>query len=144
MAIKESKLKNGKLTIGGKEFSTQAQNVKITPSYKDDGEPLETLSGDQIASSTTRTDTLTIDAIQDFTDPMGFQTFCWDNDQKEIAFTWTPTSAATPSWSGTLQVRAVEVGGDVNKRISTSAEFPASNVVFTKATAAAAYDLTGN
>lgn len=137
MGITESKLKKGTLTIGTKSFATQATNVKITPDHKDDGEALEVLSGDQIPASSSRTDTLKIEAIQDFTDPAGFLTYTWEHDGENVAFEWTPTDKATPKWSGTVQVRALEVGGEINKRIMTSAEFPIANLVFVKADAAA-------
>ena len=51
MAIVESRLKDGELTLGTTpfDFSCQVTNARINSSYDDDGDAVETLCGDQIA-----------------------------------------------------------------------------------------------
>lgn len=121
--ITESKLKTGTLTLDALPFAAQATNVRLTPSVDEQGDPIETLSGDQKGADEVTTWALTIEAIQDFDDPTGFVKFCFDNAGQSVPFSWK-ASATSPTWSGDLTVRAVEFGGTVNTRNSTEAEFP--------------------
>jgi hypothetical protein len=125
--ITESKLKSGTLTftVGGTpvDFSCQPTNVRISPKHDEDGDPVETLCGDVLGAEETRTDSLLITAIQDFDDPDGFQSFSWENDRTSVPFSWRP-NATSPTYTGTVKVRALEVGGDVNKRLTVDAEWP--------------------
>lgn len=131
MAVIESKLKTGKLTlggtgsppVGGEEFACQATNVRVVPSFNDEGEPAETLCGDKLSASTTSTWNLQGTSIQDFDSPTGFVKYTWENNLENIPFTWQPNENATVV-SGTVQIRAVEMGGDVNTRITTDFDWP--------------------
>ena len=122
MPIQEDKLKNGTLTLDGVEFAAQASTVEVEPTHDEDGDPLETLDGSQLAPDVTRGNTLKITAVQDFTDVAGFVAFTWDNDLATVPFVWKP-NVAGPTYSGNVEVRAVKVGGEVNKRITTEAEW---------------------
>jgi len=137
MAVTESKLKTGLLTLGGtmpvspatgpptggEEFSCQATNVTITPAFSDEGDPVETLCGDTVLA-TTKTDwSLTGTSIQDFDNPDSFQKYTWDNNLTEVAFLWQP-NAGTTVFYGMVQVRALVIGGDVNTRITSDFEWP--------------------
>lgn len=133
MSITESKLKVGTLTfvVGVADpvsFACQATNVRITPDHNEDGDAVETLCGDKLTPDTVRADALNITAIQDFTDPDGFVAFSWANDLDVATVSWKPNVDA-PTYSGVVQVRAVEVGGEVNKRITTDAEWPFQTAV---------------
>lgn len=128
MTITESKLKTGtlKFTIApaaAVTFECQATNVRITPAYDSSGDAVETLCGDTLAEDETRTDALNITAIQDFTDPDGFVAWSWDNDLATAVVEWKPVGADGPTYAGSVKVKAVEVGGDVNKRLTTDAEW---------------------
>jgi hypothetical protein len=120
--ITDSRLRSGTLTLDGDSYATQATNVRIIPDYQDEGDAIETLDGSEIGSSKKRKNTLAIEAIQDFDDAAGFQAFTWNNDLLEVAFTWQP-GPESPTYDGTVQVLAVEVGGDVGPRLTTSAEW---------------------
>ena len=126
MPITDSRVKNGTLGLGATptQFETQATNVAIVPDHsQEDG--VETLSGDMSSPSLTTTYSLVITAIQDFTDPDGFVAYSWTENGTEVPFTWAPQGAtAGPTYSGTCQIRAVEVGGDVATQLTTEAEFP--------------------
>lgn len=122
MPIKEDKLKEGTLTLDAVAFSAQATSVLIEPTHDEDGDAVETLDGSQLTPDVTRGDTLKITAIQDFTDVAGFVNFTWENDLATVPFTWKPR-AVGPTYSGNVQVRAVPVGGEVNKRLTTEAEW---------------------
>lgn len=123
MPITESKLKNGTLTLDAVEFGVPMTNVKVTPTHDEDGDPVETLSGDQLTPDVTRGNTLSMTAIQDWDNAAGFVNFTWLNDLETVPFVWRPKGLTGPSYSGNVEVRAVEVGGDVNKRITTEAEW---------------------
>lgn len=142
MPITESKLKSGTLTLGAEEFACQAINVRLTPSHDTTtatDEVVETLCGDTTTpdeeTTINTTWALNIEAIQDFTNPDGFVRYCLDNNQQVVDFSWKP-NATGPTMSGRCRVLAVEIGGEINRRITTSAEFP---VIGEPATAAAAF-----
>jgi hypothetical protein len=136
MAVVESRLKTGTLSLGGTmpvdpltgpptggtEFSCQATNVTITPSFSDEGDMVETLCGDTVLP-TTKTDwTLTGTSIQDFDNPASFQKYTWDNNLVEVPFLWEP-NASDVAFYGMVQVRALVVGGDVNTRLTSDFEW---------------------
>lgn len=127
MTITESRLKNGTLTFGtapGDDFSCQATNVRLTPSYEDDGDALETLCGDTIAPGKKGTYVLAGTVIQDFDDTTGFQNYTWLNETQSVTFSWKPNDVTTgPTITGTVVMVAVEIGGDVATRLTTDFEF---------------------
>ena len=122
MPITESKLKSGVLTIEGQAFATQASNISLTPDVDEQGDRLETLSGDIILPSETTSWTMSITAVQDFTSSTGFVNYCMANAGDVVSFSWKP-NATGPTYTGTLKVRAAEIGGEVNTRLTTSVEF---------------------
>lgn len=126
MSITESRLKTGTLTLGDDDavtvFACQATNVRVSPSYDDDGDALETLCGDQITAGKKESWTLAGTSVQDFDDPDGFLAYCYVNAMESVPFTWQPNPKA-PTWAGTCVVLALEEGGDVNARLTTDWEF---------------------
>lgn len=132
-----SKQKNGVFTLGpigtgedevpAEDFQCQQRNVRIiTPEQGDDaieevldGTPLEDEEGE-------RPYKLGITAVQDFTNPAGFQKYCWDNDGKLVPFTWMPRGVSGPTFTGTVKVSAIGVGGEMNRRLDAEAEWSCS------------------
>ena len=131
----ESRLKAGTLTVDGVAFSTQASNVRLVPKTDDKGEVLEVLSGDVLTPSDTTTWSLVIEAVQDFSSPTGLINKSLAAAGTLVPYSWKPNSAAAGvTYSGTLRLRPVEIGGDVNARLATTAEWPctgAPTVVYT-------------
>jgi hypothetical protein len=135
MAINESKLKTGLLTLGGTagtppalptggiEFACQATNVRIAPTFNEEGDSVETLCGDTLAPATTTEWALQGTSIQDFTYPDSFIEYTWENNLTQVPFIWKP-NATGPTFSGLVQIRALEVGGDVNVRLTTDFDWP--------------------
>lgn len=128
MAVVESKLKNGSLKLGtapGTEFACQETNVRITPEHNEEGDQTETLCGDVLTPVTTTSWTLNGTAIQDWDGPTGTSIvqYSWANDGLTVPFTWKPNATAT-TFSGNVTVRALELGGDVNTRITTDFAWP--------------------
>lgn len=137
MTIVESRLKTGILTFGGTtdppaagvSFACQATNVRVTPSYDDDGDALETLCGDTIPAGKKESWVLAGTSVQDFDDPLGFITYCFTNRMTTVPFTWQANQTGAPLWSGSVVLEALEEGGDVNSRITTDWEFSVSGQV---------------
>ena len=136
MTITESRLKNGLLTFGGTvepptdgtSFACQATNVHVTPSYNDDGDPIESLCGDTIPAGKKETWVLAGTSVQDFDDPLGFLTYCFENRMQTVTFLWQPNITGAPEWSGEVVIVALEEGGDVNARLTADWEFDVSGV----------------
>lgn len=136
MTIVQSKQKSGTLTLGGTAvntggvwtvtggtpFACQATNVRVTPSYEDDGDPVTTLCGDSLGTNKKETWVLAGTSIQDFDDPAGFLKYCFTNRLTLQGFTWQASPTA-PKWQGQVTVVALEEGGDVNTRLTTDWEF---------------------
>lgn len=122
MPITESRLKAGLLTIDGQQFATQATNVRLVPRTDDRGDTLEVLSGDTITPDEQTSWSLVIVAVQDFDEPAGFLNYALANAGEVVAYTWRP-SAAGVSYAGTVKVRPLEIGGDVNARLTSDAEW---------------------
>ena len=123
MPINESRLKTGTLTLNALPFATQATNVKLSPKTDESGDALEVLSGDEILPDDETTWSLLIEAVQDFDDVAGFVAFTLANAGTVMPFVWQPNATGV-SYAGSCKIRPVEIGGDVNARLTTSAEFP--------------------
>lgn len=129
MSITKSRLKKGKLTLtpdGGiaVDFSCQPTNVTLSTDYEEDGEVLEVLCGDSDAPTLKTGRTLKVTAVQDFDDPNGFINFLWDNETEVVAFTWTPNSDGGPTYTGRVQCRLGDIGGDVAAQLTSDLELP--------------------
>lgn len=124
MTATDSRLHKGTLTLGTVPvaFACQATNIRITPTHDEDGDSVEVLCGDVLPPVKKRSDVLAITAVQDFTDPDGFVAYTWANDLTEVPFTWQPNETG-PTYAGTVEVLACEIGGDVGTRITTDAEW---------------------
>jgi len=144
VAVNESRLKTGKLTlggaagVGGTEFACQATNVRVTPSHDETGDEVETLCGDKLAPDVKTSWSLAGTSIQDFDSPDGFVQYSVENNLQVVEYSWQPNTS-TFEVTGTVQVRAVEIGGDVNTRLTTDFEWPCQDdPVFTWPTVAGA------
>ena len=120
----ESRLRNGILTLDGKQFATQTYNVRIVPSHKEEGDSLEMLDGSSLTPDATTSWQLEAKHIQDFTDQAGLQAFSWASAGETVAYTWQPTGATGPSYTGNVTVRELEHGGDVGKRLEVDLSWP--------------------
>lgn len=123
MAIKDHRLKGGTLTLDALPFASQSTNVRLVPKTDEDGESVEVLSGETIEPDDVTDWTLNVTAIQDFDDPAGFVAFALENAGQVVPFTWKPNATGV-EYTGTVKVRPVEIGGDVNSRNTTEAEWP--------------------
>ena len=123
MPITDSRLKVGVLTLDSIAFDSQSTNVRLEPKTAEQGDAIEVLSGETITPDDETTWQLVIVAIQDFDDSEGFQAFSLDRAGDLVAYSWKP-NAAGPTFTGTVRVRPVPIGGDVASRLSVTAEWP--------------------
>jgi hypothetical protein len=131
MTIVESRVKQGSLVVGGEAFSCQPTSAAIEPANDTAGgdDAVEVLCGDTLsaASGATLTANLTLTAIQDFTAPDGTESlvgYSWAHNSETVDFTWNPTADPVDEWVGKVTVQALNIGGDVNTRITTEASWP--------------------
>lgn len=125
MALTDSRLGPGTLTLGTTEFGAQATNVRLVPTVEEiDGTP--TLA-DPTPAPETQAPTWALEgtAIQDWEDTTGFVDYCRENSGTTVAFTWVPnTSGATdPTFTGNCVVKAIEIGGDVAVQLTSDFSF---------------------
>ena len=127
MTITESRVRKGVLTLGestaSEDFSCQPTNIRVTPTYDDDGDRTETLCGDVLPPGKIASYALAGTAVQDFDDPAGFLTYLWEHQMETVPFTWQPNIEGAPTWAGDVVLVALEEGGDVGVRITTDFEF---------------------
>ncbi len=125
MAIEDSRLKGGTLTLDGQPFAKQMTSVDLEPSVDTQGEALETLDGSAISPDEVTSWVLNLGAVQDFVDPAGFVKFSKDNAGDEVTFEWTPNAdPECPAYAGIVKVRAVRIGGEVAQRLATTTAWP--------------------
>lgn len=125
MPATQSKIKSGTLTLGSGPalaVHTQASNVVISPKTSDGGDALELVSGEVLAGDGTTEWTLKVKLIQDFDDPEGVINYSWDNEGETVPYSWQPNADA-PTYTGTLRVDPIEVGGDAGKRLDVEVEW---------------------
>jgi hypothetical protein len=100
-------------------------NVRLVPEQnEEDGTP--TLCDPKPAPMVETVWSLQGTAIQDWEKDAteGFVEFCRVNDGDTVSFQWAPSTATGVTYSGSCQVRAVEIGGDVGVQTTTDFEFP--------------------
>jgi hypothetical protein len=98
-------------------------NVRLVPSRdEEDGTP--TLCDPKPAPLITTSWSLQGTAVQDWEEDDGFVEFCRNNDGTTVTFEWVPNTAKDITYSGSVQVRAVEFGGPVAAQNTTDYEFP--------------------
>jgi len=123
MPVKVSKLKTGTLTLDAIAFATQATNVRLVPPDQPSGDDAgEVLSGDPLPAESEESWTLAIAVVQDFDDVAGIINFSWVNQGEVVPYSWKP-NATGPTFTGTVTIWPLELGGEVNKRLGADAEW---------------------
>ena len=125
MPLVDSRLGPGTLKFNTtQDVSFQASNVRLTPSV-DESDGLATLAEPNPAPEASITWALEGTAIQDFESATGFVNWAMDNALDEVGFEFIPlTAVAGLKYSGTVQVRPVEIGGDMGVQVTTDFSMP--------------------
>jgi hypothetical protein len=122
----------GSLKIGAtgteKEFAVQMTKAKLSGSV-DAEDDINTLDGGTLAGAETETWELTGEVHQSY-DVDSLIAYCFENRFTKtgelLPFTFIPLNSGVQEWSGTLKVRALDVGGDVKKQNTSEFTFPLS------------------
>lgn len=126
MAIKSQKLTKGVLSIGETgtltEWAGQVRAVTLAPEYdKEDDIPV--LSGEKLAGDETKTETLSGTVLDDYSGTGSLFLFSKENEGAELPFVWEPNTAAGLRITGTIKMRQLALGGDVDTRNENDFEF---------------------
>jgi hypothetical protein len=127
MALVDSRVGVGTLTIGTNGWEEQITNVKLVPDVESE-DPEPTLADVDPLPVESTSWTLEGEAIQDWADSDGFVRFCFANSGAEVPFSFVPNTADGVEFTGTCKVRAIEIGGDAKVRNKSSFEFPVSGL----------------
>lgn len=127
MTIKSQKLTKGLLTIGetgtASEWGGQVRAVSLTPEY-DEEDSIPVLSGEELAGDETKTETLSGTVLDDYSATGSIFAFSKEHEGEEMPFIWEPNSEdGTLRITGTLKMRQLALGGDVNTRNENDFEF---------------------
>lgn len=131
MPVKTLMMGPGTLVIGEagstRAMESQVTNARVTPSVDtDDDTPV--LSGDVLPGDRTESFSLAGTFVQDFGNADGLSEWTWTNRGDRLPFTFIPSTAAGRSLSGTVQVEATEIGGDVKTKPTVDFEWAAFDV----------------
>lgn len=124
----DSRLGPGTLAFGtsptyADDYSLQVASCSLMPTVNEtDGTP--TLADTTPAAEMTVTWTIGGNTISDWSDDGGFVNWAMDNSGTETDFKFYPSTADGIYWTGTCQVRPIEIGGDVMAQSSVAFEFP--------------------
>jgi hypothetical protein len=126
MTVVDSRQGPGTLSLGTLTGAgCQMGNVRLVPSQdEEDGTP--TLCDPKPPPLVTESWALEGTAVQDWEDAAGFVEFCRTNSGQVVTFEWVPSTSVVPvvTYSGSVQVRAVEFGGDVGPQNTSDYTFP--------------------
>lgn len=126
MAVNITVVGPGKLTIGSdaavSSFESQVTSAKLVPKVDND-DPINVLSGEQVAGDRTESFTLEGSVLQDFGAQDSRTEWLFNHRGETHPFTFVPNSSAGKRISGELQVEAVEIGGDARSKPQSDFEF---------------------
>lgn len=126
--IKSQKLTKGLLTIGEtgtpSEWGGQVRAVSLAAEYdKEDDIPV--LSGEKLSGDETKTETLSGTVLDDYSATGSIFAFSKLNEGEELPFVWEPNSVdGGLRITGTIKMRQISIGGDVDTRNENDFEFP--------------------
>lgn len=127
MPISSQKLTKGLLTLGSvgteKEWAGQVRAVSLAAEY-DAEDDIPVLSGEKLAGDETKTETLTGTVLDDYKFTTSLFVWCKENEGEELPFTFEPNNVdGDLRISGTVKVRQIAIGGDVDSRTENDFEF---------------------
>lgn len=121
MATVDSRVRSGMLSFTpgtGTEmdYSGQATSVAIVPNVNEE-DPVEVLDGSRVGGGSTATDTLDFTVISDHASANGLVAFSWNYRGNTINFEFVPDADPLNTWTGTVTMKALQVGGAVGEQL---------------------------
>lgn len=114
----------GSLVFGAigslQDVSARCTAVRIVPDVEE-GDAMPTLDGGSIQGEDIESASLTATLVQDIA-AGGFTEWTWTNAGDEMPFEFIPLTGR--SITGTVKVRRVEIGGDVQQKNTVDIEWP--------------------
>jgi hypothetical protein len=102
------------------DISARVTAVAVVPDVEE-GDALPTLDGGSILGEDTESASLTATVVQDIA-AGGFIEWTWLHAGEEVPFEFIPLAGRTIT--GTVKVRRVQVGGDVQQKNTADIEWP--------------------
>lgn len=116
----------GTLTLGEsgslRSFASACTKAALTPSA-DSGDAMDFLDGSQSAGEVTETWTLDVTLAQTFETDSNLN-WLLENSGQTMPYAYRPRSDAESTYTGTLQVVAAAIGGDVKTKNTSDVSFP--------------------
>lgn len=126
MAVEITKFGPGIFTIGetasAEEFGGHVTEMTLEPEHESDDD-LPTLDGEVIAGDFSTKWTAKPTFVQSYL-AGSLVAYCAANNGKRLPFRFVPSTDGVLEITGTLEVRAVTIGGEVKKKNTTQGEFP--------------------
>ena len=126
MAVKVLTVGPGTLSIGADlnltNFESQVTSCRLVPSVDND-DPINVLSGEQVAGDRTESFALEGSFLQDFGSLGSTTEWLFQHRGETHPFTFVPNTVAGKAIVGSLQVEAIEIGGDARSKPTSDFEF---------------------
>ena len=126
MAVNTLTMGPGTLTIGSAanltQFASQVTECVLKPKVDND-DPINVLSGEQVAGDRTESFSLEGSFLQDFGSLGSTTEWLFQHRGETHPFTFTPNTVAGKAIVGSLQVEAIEIGGDARSKPTSDFEF---------------------
>lgn len=126
MTVVDSRLGPGTLVFDTThDFSVQVSSCSLVPSSNEtDG--TKTLGNTNPNKEVTFDWVISGSTISDWSSATGFVNWAMDHAGSYVTFTFTPSTDAGTHYTGTVNVRPIEIGGDVKMQSVVNFEFPLS------------------
>lgn len=131
MPTTDTRQSQGVLEFGSTpvDFSCQITACSINPTV-DTTDSIEVLCGDKVGGGATTNDTLEFTLISDYggAAATSLQAYSWANRGATVDFSWQPTDDVANVWTGTVEVQALQVGGEVGQQVTVTGSWPIRSI----------------
>ena len=125
--VTDSRLGPGVLELGATpdDFAMQVANVRLEPSHEETDQR-GTLGKPDRPASVKTTWSLAGTLVQDWEleAPEGALEYLRTHNLEELPFRWVPNDTHAIQYSGTVQIRSVVIGGDIDTETTSDFSFP--------------------
>ena len=125
--VTDSRLGPGVLELGAtpNDYAMQVANVRLEPAHEE-SEQRGTLGKPERPATVKTKWNLVGTLVQDWEldDPDGALEYLRIHNLEEVPFTWVPSDTHGKQYTGTVQLRAVVIGGDIDVETTADFSFP--------------------